>query len=46
MIRITLDKAEKDLAHFIDRTKTSEEVVIAKGDEPIIRPVAVAKARK
>jgi prevent-host-death family protein len=46
MVQVTIHQAKTHLSELIRRVLAGEEIVIAKGKEPVARLIAIPKARK
>jgi prevent-host-death family protein len=46
MATITIHEAKTQLSKLIARAEAGEEIVIARGKEPVVRLAPIAKARK
>lgn len=46
MTQVTIHEAKTHLSRLIQRALAGEEIVIAKGKEPVVKLVAVAKPKK
>jgi antitoxin (DNA-binding transcriptional repressor) of toxin-antitoxin stability system len=45
-MRTTVHAAKTQLSRLIEKARSGEEVIIARGDTPVVRPVALAERRR